>query len=282
MSIWPLVFAAARQADRKWDRDPEGCASLLFGGLLFGFLVVVAWWILPDDLEEDWSVPVAIALLLSPWVALVVAAVVASLWGKMTGRAEKGGLVPSQKTTLAKLDATKGDGFRTRTGHAKAEPSGRLPSRPTNTQSGFRPAKSGNGFTRSLNIDGWWTNCWVGRTRGALRATVFAPRKNGVQVQKVPLLEHDCNSEEEAFAWLRDAEESGQIRREALSAIRRFENGDDDLDADELAVTAGSPSSSIGGTTSRRVALSPALKPTGRSPRIGSSAGGHRGNDDRP
>ncbi len=36
-------------------------------------------------------------------------------------------------------------------------------------------------------------------------------------------MESVCASEEGAFEWLREREESGQIRREALRAIRLFE-----------------------------------------------------------
>lgn len=41
-------------------------------------------------------------------------------------------------------------------------------------------------------------------------------------------MERECNSEAEALAWLRDAEANGQIRREALRAISRFEKFESD------------------------------------------------------
>ncbi len=56
----------------------------------------------------------------------------------------------------------------------------------------FKPARSGNGHLRSLRVDGWWLNCWVGITNGLPRASVFAPTKtiNGrrVEAQDTPLM----------------------------------------------------------------------------------------------
>ncbi len=96
----------------------------------------------------------------------------------------------------------------------------------------FTPARSGNGRTRSLNVNGWRLTCWVGNARGVVSATVFAPWKfihrERVDAQDTPLMERDCNSEEEAFAWLQKAETSGDIEREARRAIRIFESSDDD------------------------------------------------------
>lgn len=96
----------------------------------------------------------------------------------------------------------------------------------------FNPAKSGNGHLLRLKVDGWWLNCWVGRTRGVFCASVFAPEKNGTKAQTAPLMERDCSSEDKAFAWLRNAEASGLIQREARHAIslfERFESDDDDI-----------------------------------------------------
>ena len=59
------------------------------------------------------------------------------------------------------------------------------------------------------------------------RMDYLAPAKtiNGrrIEAQDTPLMESVCASEEGAFEWLREREESGQIRREALRAIRLFE-----------------------------------------------------------
>lgn len=100
----------------------------------------------------------------------------------------------------------------------------------------FKPAKSGNGFTRSFHVDGWWLTAWAGRARGCWSATVFAPSKTidkqRVEAQDGPLMERDCNSEDEAFAWLHDAYRSGEIEREARRAVRQFER-DDDEEADD-------------------------------------------------
>ena len=153
------------------------------------------------------------------------------LWQGRSQKALGSRMADRRKATRARLGAAEPGGLPEYL-RRPSEPANRRGSRPTSTFRGFRPAKSGNGFTRSLDVDGWWTNCWVGRTRGGLRAKVFAPSKNGIQVQDAPLMERDCNSEEEAFTWLRDAEASGQIRREALRAIRRFdgfESDDDDI-----------------------------------------------------
>lgn len=219
MNLAPFVFAAARQA----DRDPDGCAGCLVGVPWCGFWIVVAWWLLPER-WEDWTPLVGIVLSL---VALGLVALLSGFWEDWKTQSRRGHMPTGRTVGATKLDATKGEDFTPRASFA--EPIGSHATRPSSPPRGFKPARSGNGFTRSLSIDGWWTNCWIGRRRGVLRAKVFAPRKNGVQVQEAPLLERDCNSEEEAFAWLRDAEESGQIRREALQAIRRFETGDDDI-----------------------------------------------------
>ncbi len=106
----------------------------------------------------------------------------------------------------------------------------------------FKPARSGNGHLRSFGIDGWWLNCWVGRTNGLPRASVFAPAKtiNGrrIEAQDTPLMESVCASEEGAFEWLRERDESGQIRREARRAIHLFEREERDdeptLESDAL------------------------------------------------
>lgn len=224
MNFAPFVFAAARQA----DRDPEGCAGCLAGGLWLGFWLVVARWLLPEE-WGDWTAPGGIVL---SFVSLVTLAVGSVLWNERKGQARTRRMPTGRKTTPARFEATASDGFREETRSAKVKPSGGRASRPASPPRGFKPAKSGNGFTRSLNIDGWWTNCWVGRTRGVQRAKVFAPSKNGIQVQEAPLMERDCHNEGEAFAWLRDAEASGQIREEALRAISRFEkfeNNDNDI-----------------------------------------------------
>lgn len=96
----------------------------------------------------------------------------------------------------------------------------------------FRTAKSGNGYIHSLKVDDWWLNLWVGMTNGLPRASAFAPSKtiNGrrVEAQDTPLMESVCPSEEAAFEWLREREESGRIRREARQAIRLFERGEAD------------------------------------------------------
>ena len=95
----------------------------------------------------------------------------------------------------------------------------------------FRPARSGNGYFLPLRVNGWWLNCWVGTQRDSHRAVVFAPEKNKVKAQDSPLIEQDCNSEDHAFEWLRDAEASGRIKREARHAIgvyERFGNHEDD------------------------------------------------------
>lgn len=41
-------------------------------------------------------------------------------------------------------------------------------------------------------------------------------------------MESECASEESAFEWLREREESGRILREARQAIRLFERGEAD------------------------------------------------------
>lgn len=100
----------------------------------------------------------------------------------------------------------------------------------------FKPARSGNGHIRSLNVDGWRLNLWVGMTNGLPRASAFAPSKtvNGrrVEARDAPLMESVCSSEEAAFEWLREREESGLIRREARLAIRLFEREEADDESD--------------------------------------------------
>lgn len=102
----------------------------------------------------------------------------------------------------------------------------------------FKPAKSGNGLVRTLRIDGWLVNCWVG-TRGlTIHASVFSPSRRDdagkwLEAQDEPLMGRDCSSEDEALEWLQQADTDGKIRREARRAIHLFESNAVDDGADD-------------------------------------------------
>ena len=83
----------------------------------------------------------------------------------------------------------------------------------------FKPARSGNGHIRSLNVDGWRLNLWVGMTNGLPRASAFAPSKtvNGrrVEARDAPLMESAC-----AAAKRRPSNGCARGKRVASSAAK--------------------------------------------------------------
>lgn len=105
----------------------------------------------------------------------------------------------------------------------------------------FVQTRSGNGRSRRLLVEkdeDWFVTLWVAETKsgGKPRACVFSPWKSSASgLQKAgeePLIDQPCNSEEEAFAHLQRAEQSGEIERLARQAIEDHERPDSTSDDD--------------------------------------------------
>ena len=94
----------------------------------------------------------------------------------------------------------------------------------------FKPAKSGKGWTYQTIVEKWFVTRWVGQTLGEYRACVFPPsQKFGsewTRATEESLIDQPCNSEEEAFAHLQRAEQSGEITRSVREAIEDYEPPD--------------------------------------------------------
>ena len=73
----------------------------------------------------------------------------------------------------------------------------------------FEPARSGNGWTRSTAVEGWFVTWWVGRRRGRDYACVFQPNRGPIEATEEPLIDQPCDSEDAAFKRLLDGEQSG-------------------------------------------------------------------------
>lgn len=105
----------------------------------------------------------------------------------------------------------------------------------------FVQTRSGNGRSRRLLVEkdeDWFVTLWVAETKsgGKPRACVFSPWKSSSSGLKKagdePLIDQPCNSEEEAFAHLQRAEQSGEIERLARQAIEDYEPPDSGPDDD--------------------------------------------------
>lgn len=104
----------------------------------------------------------------------------------------------------------------------------------------FKDATSGNGWTLTIPVKNWLVTRWVGKARGEHCACVFPPSQNvdgeWVRASEEPLIDRHCNSKEEAFEHLWNAEQSGEITRLAGEAIYDYgDPGDsDDVPHDDI------------------------------------------------
>ena len=96
----------------------------------------------------------------------------------------------------------------------------------------FKFARSGNGWTRRTEVEDWLVTRWVGTKLGKDYACVFAPSRGWIEAGEGSLIDQACNSEEEAFAHLQRAEQSGEITRLAREAIQDYESPDSASDDD--------------------------------------------------
>lgn len=92
----------------------------------------------------------------------------------------------------------------------------------------FSAARSGNGWTRRLELpDGWTVTLWVGINSGSPSAAVFSPRKQEanrwVEAHSGALMEATHADFDSAFAWLQELEEAGTVREDALLSVAEFQ-----------------------------------------------------------
>ena len=111
--------------------------------------------------------------------------------------------------------------------------SGETPARPATDREfreyrgRFRPARSGNGSTRTTDLENWRITRWVGMSRGEHRACVWAPESRGIKAGE-PLINEGATSEDTAFRLLFDLDRSGAIRKKAEAAIAAHERPQSD------------------------------------------------------